>query len=257
MVLWFALMWQLPGQQSNLPASIAGRVVWQGKIPALKPFLAPASPGVNQADPGLKSWPNPMAPAFGPGGEMGKVLVWLEGEAGESRSPVRVKVKDNQILVEQGGLPVPVGLMGQGDSIVVESHQDALFTLKGRGANSFALPLLEKGKLVTRKLEKAGWVELSSGSGQYWARAWLWVGAPGKAVFTDMAGNFEFGALKPGKQKIYARLPDWRIGRFERDQETGEILLAEYGKPRVEMVETELKSGVQSRVDIVFRAAQP
>lgn len=257
MVLWLALVWQIPDQEAIRPASIVGRVVWQGEKPEVAPFRAPASPGVNQTDPGLKAWPNPLAPAISPAGGMANVLVWVEGDPGEPRPPIRLLVEDNQIRLEQGGRNVPVGLLAPGDSITVESRQDSLFTLKGRGANSFAIPLIENAKPVRRKLEKPGWVELSSGSGQYWARSWLWVGAPGNAVFTDKTGNFEISGLKPGRKKVFARLPDWRLAGFERDQETGEILLASYGKPEVQTVAMDLESGMQAKVDIRFQAGQP
>ncbi len=257
MVLWLALVWQIPNQQVNRPASVMGRVVWQGDKPQVPWFRAPASPGVNQGDPGLKSWQNPFAPTILSDGSMANVLIWVEEGQAEPRPKLKVEVQDNQIRLEQGGRTVPVGLLGLGDSITVESRQDTLFTLKARGASSFALPLIEKAKNVTRKLEKPGWVELSSGSGQYWARAWLWVGAPQKALFTDKNGSFEINGLKPGKVKIFARLPDWQLSKFERDQETGEILMAQYQKPRIQVVETDLEPGGRAKVDISFGAGQP
>ncbi len=256
MVWLLALLWQFPAQALPLESSLAGKVVWQGGAPTVAPFRAPVSPGVGQPDPALKTWANPLAPKVAADGGLAGVLVWVEGPAPKTRPPVRVVVRDNQIQIQQGEKLVPVGLLQVGDSITVESQQGNLFTLRARGISSFAIPLVEQGKAVTRKLNKAGWMELSSGSGQYWARAWLWVGAPALATFTDDRGNFDWQGLQPGKVSVYARLPDWRVTRMERDQETGEILLANYGPPRKHKVEVDLKSGEKARVEMAFKADQ-
>lgn len=256
MVWLLALVWQFPAQALPLESSLAGRIVWQGKVPTVAPFRAPVSPGVGQPDPALKTWANPLAPKIATDGALSGVLVWVEGPPPKTRPPVRVVVKESQIQIQQGEKLVPVGLLQVGDSITVESQQDSLFTLRARGASSFAIPLVEPAKAVPRKMEKAGWVELSSGSGQYWARAWLWVGAPAFATFTDDLGHFDWTGLPPGKRSVFARLPDWRVTRMDRDQETGEILLAAYGPPRTQKVEVDLKSGEKARVEMAFKADQ-
>ena len=239
---------------------VLGRVVWQGEMPVVGPFRAPNSPGVGQSDAGLKTWRNPLAPQIGADKGLAGVLVWVDGDKSKrtkKRGPARVVVAENQISIEQDGATVPVGLLNLGDSVTVESRQASLFTVRGRGAATFALPLVEPNKPVTRKLDRAGWVELSSGSGQYWARSWLWVGAPGSAAFTDKGGNFRLDGLATGKQTIVARLPNWVIQKFERDQETGELLEATFGEPLMESVEVELKAQAENRAELRYRVNKP
>lgn len=242
------------------PGPVSGKVVWVGPMPVVPPFRAPLNPGVGQPDPKLKSWPNPLVPRTGDGGGLADVLVWLEGEdeAPPEKSPkrpaLRVVVENSQILLVQGDKPVSVGLVNSGDSVEVESKQASLFVVRGRGADSFSLPLVDPGKPVTKKMEKPGWIELSSGSGQYWARSWIWVDPPSQTTFTGPNGEFRFD--KPGHQakKVAARLPDWRIQFRERDPETGEIMFAEYGKPLVKKVDISGKTKTDRAVQLEFKA---
>jgi hypothetical protein len=248
---------EIPGADSG---PVAGKVIWVGSPPFVPPFRAPRSPGLGQPDPKLKSWPNPLAPRTGEGGGLADVLVWLEGE-GEAapgkrtkRPELRVVVEDNQIRMEQGGRPVPVGLLNPGDTVVVESKQASLFIVRGRGVDSFSLPLVDPGKPVTRKMEKPGWIELFSGSGQYWARAWIWVDPPAQTTFTGPNGEFRFEKPVKKAKTVVARLPDWRIIARERDPETGEIQYARYGKPQIMKVDLSGKPAGDQTIQLEFKA---
>ena len=253
---WLLVLGQTP--EVPAPARVTGRVNWRGALPQVQPFLAPPSPLVGQPDPALRPWPNPHAPSIAPDGGLGGILVWAAEPAGSSRTvlqpPVRVLVENGQILVEQGGGVVPVGLLNPGDAISVESRQAAFFTLRGRGTAFFGLPLVRAYQTVRRTLDKPGWVELSSGTGQYWARGWLWVGAPVHTTVTDASGRFELVNLKPGRHTLVARLPDWQLADRQRDPETGELLRAVYKEPGLQRVEVNLQSGQAGQCILSFPA---
>lgn len=258
MFFLLAILWMSP-TQSNPSGSIAGKVVWVGQPPVAPPFRAPINPGVGQPNPGLQSWPNKLVPRVNAGGGVADVLVWLEGDAGEKvakgpeRAGLRVIVEENQIRLEQGGKTVPVGLVNPGDTVEVESKQANLFILRGRGVASFSIPLVDPAKPVQRKLEKSGWVELSSGSGQYWARAWIWVGPPEQTAFSGPDGQFRFDNPVKGAKIVVARLPDWRVVAKERDPETGETMLAEFGKPMIRKVDLSGKPEQDQALRLEFK----
>src|SRR5437762_2041027 len=46
--------------------TVRGRVVWEGPVPAVEPFLAPCAPNGLAAFGPRRSWPNPAAPAVDP-----------------------------------------------------------------------------------------------------------------------------------------------------------------------------------------------
>ena len=47
------------------------------------------------------------------------------------------------------------------------------------------------------------------------------------------------------------------IQKFERDQETGELLEATFGEPLMESVEVELKAQAENRAELRYRVNKP
>ena len=211
--------------------TISGRVVWEGDIPAVPPFRAMASPLVENKDRKLRDWANPMAPRIDPAGKgMAGVLVRLSGTAGKGApvGTIRVEARDGQIVLTQGGEARQVGVARLGDVVEFVSRQERLQVVRARGAAFWAVPMPERDKPTRRVCEKAGWVELSSAAGQYWARAHLLVTDDAPVTWTDAQGRFRFDNVPVGKLTVMARVPDWRLERFDRDPETTEPARADY-----------------------------
>lgn len=211
--------------------TIFGRVVWEGELPKVPPFRAMASPLVENKDRKLRDWPNPMAPRIDPAGKgMAGVLVRLAGVAGKpaSMGPIRVEALDGQIVLTQGGVARQAGVARVGDSVEFVSRQERHQVVRGRGAAFWAVPMPERDKPTWRVCEKAGWVELSSAAGQYWARSHLLVTDDAFVTWTDAQGRFRFEGVPAGKATALARVPDWRLERFDRDPETTEPSRADY-----------------------------
>lgn len=211
--------------------SVSGRVVWDGEIPKVSPFRAMASPLVENKDRALRDWANPMAPGIDPAGKgMAGILVRLSGVAGKPAplAPIRVEARDGQIVLSQGGETRQVGVARVGDSVEFVSRQERLQVVRARGAAFWAVPMPERDKPTRRVCERAGWVELSSAAGQYWARTHLLVTDDAFVTWTDSQGRFRFEDVPAGKATVLARVPDWRLERFDRDPETTEPARADY-----------------------------
>lgn len=211
--------------------TISGRVVWEGQLPKVPPFRAMASPLVENKDRKLRDWANPMAPRIDSAGMgLAGVLVRLAGVAGKpaSMGPIRVEALDGQIVLMQGGEARQAGVARVGDSVEFVSRQARHQVVRARGAAFWAVPMPERDKPTRRVCEKAGWVELSSAAGQYWARAHLLVTDDAFVTWTDAQGRFRFEGVPAGKATVLARVPDWRLERFDRDPETTEPARADY-----------------------------
>lgn len=212
--------------------TVSGRVVWDGDIPRVPPFRAMPSPLVENRDRTLRDWPNPMAPRINPAGlGMGGVLVRLAGAGNGGTAPlgpIRVEARDGQIVLLQAGRALPMGAARPGEAVEFVSRQERLQVIRARGASAWAVPLPTRDMPSTRKCEKAGWVELSSAAGQFWARAHLLVTDDAFVTWTDEKGRFRFEGVPHGRVVAVARVPDWRIERFDRDPETMEPARADY-----------------------------
>lgn len=215
--------------------SVSGRVVWDGETPKVAPFRAMASPLAENRDRAMRDWPNPMAPRINPANKgMAGVMVRLHGMAGPPApaGPIRVEARDGQIILIQGGEARQIGVARVGDTVEFVSRQERLQVIRARGAAFWAAPLPERDKPTRRVCDKAGWVEFSSAAGQYWARAHLLVADDALATWTDADGRFRLEGVPEGAGKVVARVPDWRLERFDRDPETTEPARADYRPAR-------------------------
>jgi hypothetical protein len=222
---------------NSFDASTAGRVFgsvgWTGEKPAPPPFLF----GVPAADGNftMKMIPNPNAPTINEKNVAGAV-VFLRG-IDPSRAkpwdlpPVRVEMKDRNIRVIQGDAAGRVGFVRRGDAVEMKSAEPVYHVLRTRGASFFSLTFPQPEQPLSRTFDKAGRVELSSGSGFYWASADLFVTDHPYWARTDSKGSFEFENVPPGSYEVVAWLPGWDVAKQERDPETGLIFRQTYAKP--------------------------
>ena len=216
---------------------ISGRIAWEGGLPEVPPFRAGVSPLAESRDRALRDWPNPMAPKVDPATRgMAGVLVHLEGATSGGKlpalDPVRIIARDGQIVLMQGKEPRQMGVVRQGDSVELVSEQDRLQVVRARGAAFWAAPLVKRDQPTQRTCPKLGWADLSSGAGQYWAHAHLWITDKPWVTWTDANGRFQFDQVPAGgNYTVVAHVPDWRLEKVDRDPESLEPARADYRVP--------------------------
>jgi hypothetical protein len=216
---------------------IKGRVEWAGPLPDAPPFQAPVTPLAEQTRGPKRDWPNPNAPLVDPKSRgVGNAVVFLRGvDPRRARpwnlGPVRVELRDYQMHVIQGSGDGPYGFVRRGDRIELESEQNLLQTVQARGADYFALTLPEQGATRGRVLDRNGVVELSSNTGQFWMRAYLFVDDHPYYARTDGHGRFTLPKAPSGDFDVVCWLPDWREAENEIDADTRLVVRMTFRPP--------------------------
>jgi hypothetical protein len=161
------------------------------------------------------------------------------------RPPVTVEMHDERPMVRQGdGPPCTIGFVRLGDEITIVSRQTLFHSLRARAAAFWTLTLPDPDRPRTRRMERTGVVELSSGANYFWMRGYLWVCDHPYYTATDAAGRWTLTGVPAGEYDLVAWLPDWRTERQERDPETGLVVRYVFRPPlkvtrRVTVRETE------------------
>jgi hypothetical protein len=205
--------------------TIRGTVSWQGTLPDVPPIQAHLQP---QGPPPLKApqlWPNTHMPHIGPSGEVQGAVVFLrQVDAVRSRpwnhAPVRVEQHDYKYVIHQGSQPSPVGFLRCGDAVIMDSTDDAVYSLHARGAAYFSLRFVEPHKPVERVLKQPGHVELTSGLGCIWMRGHLFVVEHPYYTLTDEAGRFTLPDVPAGSYEVVCWLPNYRETGRDLDPNT-------------------------------------
>lgn len=232
--------------------TIAGKVVWEGADPRVAPLrYTGVLPGVP------REVPNPYAPSIDAKSRGVQALVFLRtvDEARARRwnhAEVEVILGKDRIVTQQAGVRRPVGIVRQGDEIAAWAAEGKQHILLGRRADFFSLPLREPDKVTRRKLEKPGWVELSSGDGLYWLRGHLWVSPHPYVTLTASDGSYTLREVPTGKYEVVSWLPSWHLMGEERNAESGEIDRLVFA-PAVERgVTCEVIAGAEARADVTW-----
>jgi hypothetical protein len=175
------------------------------------------------------SRPAPNIPAIGPDGGVRGAVVFLRGldpaaARGWDRRPVTVELNDERPMIRQAdGPPTTVGFVRRGDDITVVSRQQLFHALRARGAAFWTLTLPESDRPRTRRLDRSGLVDLSSGVNYFWMHAYVWVCDHPYYATTDAAGQWTLTGIPGGEYDLVTWLPNWRTRRQERDPESGTI----------------------------------
>lgn len=238
--------------------TIVGRVVWEGSAPAVSDFLAiRANPGGSPT-----SWmqPNPLTPRIGNGGGLGDVAVVLDKFDRTAAKPwdlppAKIEMADHAIEVIQGKRKGRVGFAKRGDAVEIASTSASYRMLRARGAAFFTLAFPPGTTPLTRSFDIPGFVELSSGSGQFWAAAELAVLDHPYAAVTGPDGRFEIANVPAGPCEVQVRVPDWRVASEERDPESGLAIRQRYRPPATFWVLLAVEAGKSVAADITVPAA--
>jgi hypothetical protein len=220
--------------------TIKGTVAWSGELPAVKLFDVHFNPDSSPALREKLTRDNPNAPAIGPARGVSGAVVFLRAVDPErsrpwNHPPVSVEIRGRQIHVLQGSTDSRVGFVRAGDAIDMVSREKECQSLHASGSAFFTLPFPDPDQPLSRSLTKPGVVELSSNSGLFWIRSYLFVVEHPYYARTDAEGNFLLTDVPAGEYELVAWLPSWKVKDHDRDPETGFISRVRF-EPPVEVV---------------------
>lgn len=233
--------------------TITGFVTWSGPIPEAPTFLY----GVPRGDGNFltKTLIGPNQPRIDAATRaVAGVVVTLRGiDPAVARPwnlpPVRIELGEGAIHIQQGPCD-RVGFVRLGDGVEVVSREPSYHILRGRGNDFFSLSLPAADQPRTRTFTRSGRVELSSGSGYYWARADLFVTNHPYWTVTDAAGRFTLPQVPEGRMELVAWHPSWRPARQDRDPETGLVSRMTYQAPLERTTHINVTAGATADVAI-------
>jgi hypothetical protein len=229
--------------------TVSGRVTWMGDIPEVRPYrvLPAASLSFELIQLTLRA--NPNAPLIDPASQgVGSAVVFLRAVDPQRGRPwdlpsVEVQLKDLRIDVLQGGPARRYGFVRCGDEVRMVSRQSLLHALHADGAAFFTLPLPDPDQPLSRRLRTPGLVELSSGAGYYWMRAYLFVTEHPYYCCTDADGVFTLAAVPAGEYELVCWMPSWLEERRHRDPETFQPIRLYYRPPVEKVAKVTVRAG--------------
>jgi hypothetical protein len=229
--------------------TIRGQVIWTGDPARVPPFDHRLN--VLAHDP-IRQGPlrqNPNAPAIDPVCRgVGNAVVYLRGVAVRRARPwdhprVVVEQRDYRFCIRQGDAESSTGFVRRGQPVEMVSRQPVFHALRARGAAFFTLAFPDSDQPCSRMLDRAGVVELTSGAGYFWMRAYLFVDDHPYYTRTDTQGRYKLPQVPPGRYDVLCWLPSWRVERQERDPETGLVTRLHFHQPAVLVRPVTLEAG--------------
>lgn len=225
-----------PKEELN-KGNIKGQVFWSGPIPIIESFTGPISPLSEHASKPRLIWANPNAPKINPSNKgIEHAVVFLDvPETNDLNkinfAPAEVETNHFKMQINQDGISSPVGFVMLGDGVNFVNKQDFFYSIRARGDAFFSIPLSNKNKPVNRVFSKPGVATLTTGTGQFWMRSYLFVLTHTYAARCDKDGSFEITNLPPGRHDFKVWIPNWQVCEKEIDAETWEITRLEFVSP--------------------------
>jgi len=242
--------------------AIHGTVVWSGVLPEVPPFeIRSFVTASNPPRPRLIR-ENPHAPRIDAEskGVAGAVVFLRKVDPRQARPwdhpPVTIEHRDRQLFVVQGGVQSRVGFVRQGGSVTMVSRESDFNTLQAGGAAFFSLPFPDPNQPLTRVFHDQGLVELTSGAGHYWMRAYLFVSEHPYFTRTNTQGNFELRQVPPGRYQIVCWMPNWHKKSQDRDPESGLVTRLFFHPPVELQREVVVEAATQRRIDFTVASGQ-
>jgi hypothetical protein len=234
-------------------ATLEGQVTWEGDLPVVDPFRARVFlPLGAEARVEKLQQENPNRPTIdGRTRGVGNAVVFLRGVDPKQakpwdQPPVVIDLRDLQIHVRQGDTDSHYGFIKRGAAFTMTSSQPFFHSLRAGGAAFFTLAFPDPNRPTTRRLRQTGLVELSSGAGYYWMRAYLFVDDHPYYARTDASGRFALRQVPSGRYEVVCWMPQWRNAGHERDPESGLITRWTF-QPPVEAVQNVTLSRGEAR----------
>lgn len=239
-------------------ATVSGRVTWRGEIPTV-----PAINGLVRTRDGSK-WgnvPNHFAPGIDTTTRaVAGAVVWLTGIDPANAKPwpyppLTVEVRDFAVTAKQGETTTRAGFVRVGDEVTLSSADAAYQMIRARGATTFTLAFPTPSRPAKRKLDRAGHVEFTSGTGYFWSTADVFACEHPYFAVADAAGRFRFDRVPPGEYEAVAWLRNWRILSADRDPETGRTMRLTFAEPFTTRVKVSATDGTMAEVELAFPGA--
>lgn len=212
-----------------LAATISGTVYWRGELPVCPPFGAqgPGADGVWRTT----LVPNPNAPAINARTRAVEgAVVYLDAVPPNvsrpwDHPPVCVSAEKDGLHIEQGdGSRFNVGWVRRGADVELVSRRSEFESIVARGAAFFSLPFPHANKPLRRRLNETGLVELTSGAGRFWLRAYVFVAEHPYYCRTDALGRFTLDRVPPGEYRLMSWLPNPEVAQKDRDPNLGHVI---------------------------------
>jgi hypothetical protein len=250
------------GFDAHDTGTIGGRVVWDGPVPTVPEFHVHTNlfPGKEALQGLVRANPNvPLVNDMDDG--VGQAVVFLRGiDPAKSRpwdhGPVNIAMRDFRLAITQGPEPVRVGFVRRGDQITMVSHDKALHALHAGGAAFFTFMFADPEVPRARKLERAGLVELSSMTGYYWMRGYLFVNDHPYYARTDGQGHFRLAGVPAGRYQLVCWMPSWQVASQDRDPESSLISRIQFEPPIERVKEVVVERGGKCEVDFHIGASR-
>jgi hypothetical protein len=213
--------------------TLHGRVAWVGELPCVPPLQVRGNPLAPSTHARRARFANPNAPRIDPESRgIADAFVFVERspdpESAWPHPPVRVELRERQFQIIQGERRGRAGLVRRGDLVEFRSHDPLYHSVRLRGASFLSITLPDADQPVRVRLDHPGIVELTSGAGHYWMRAYLLVSDTAACAVTDAQGKFTLPEVPTGERELTCWLPNRGIARQERDPETGVVTRLEF-----------------------------
>jgi hypothetical protein len=235
--------------------TVRGTVEWSGAAPLVEPIKR-ISVRIPPAE--TSTVPNPNVPRV-VNGRLADALVYLVGvdpkrSAAWKQETVSIEARLEGFTVKQGKCPGRIAVVRRGDPVELVScdpvdpaTHEPLHSIRGRGAAFFTQMLPVPNKPVSRTFSDTGIVELSSGSGYFWLRGYLFVSDLPYAAVTGPDGGFNFADVPDGEYEAVCWFPNWHVDHFGNDPE-----LSMWGGP----VRMAFRPAVEKRQKVLVKAGQ-
>ena len=211
---------------ASCSGTIRGRVTWLGDTPRIADFdILPNLVGAEIFHK-KQARPNPNAPVIDPEtkGVAGAVVFLRSVDGTRTKpwdlGPVRVEQRDAQFHVLQDGGDSHCGFVRRGQRITMLSRDRFLYGLHAGGIAYFSLMFPEPDQPLERVLNQKGIIELSSGVGYFWMRAYVFVDDHPYYARTNNQGGFELHQVPPGRYQLVCWMPSWVEAQHDRDPES-------------------------------------
>lgn len=227
--------------------TVRGRVTWPGELPTVPPFNVRGNPLAPPTLARRRQAPNPNAPRIDPATRgVAGAFVYLKGSAAGSarpwdHPPARVELSNGEITLCQGQRRGNRALVKRGGALEFVSRDEQFYSVRARGAVFFGFTFAEPDRPMFTRLNRPGVVELTSGAGDYWLRAYLLVVETPWCAVTDGEGKFTLSGVPAGEYQVECWLPNWHIARQERDPETGVVSRLDFLPPHIAMLPVQVK----------------
>jgi hypothetical protein len=235
--------------------SIAGLVRWHGTPPKVEPLRSVDEPLSDRPALPARDWPNPNTPS------LGNVVVLLRGVDPHKARPwhhpaVRVELREQTYRVRQGASEGHIGFVRAGDPVEFVSLDDRLHVARVRGAAFFSLHLPRPNAPRSRPLPRPGLVELTSGSGYFWMRAYLFVSDHPYLTRLDSAGHFRIDGVPPGGYDVVAWHPNWQVSEQYRNPDLFRIQQVHYAAPIESVRRVRVTAGQETEANLSLDPSQ-